>query len=85
MPMPRNLPRALASARRSHHMPKPSMIAEAITPSPGAAKAVVPKKGIGIAFWIAGVLCVLAGAAFLTIGRRSFAVAQPAVVAGLPA
>ena len=24
-------------------------------PSPGAAKGVVPKKGIGIAFWIAGV------------------------------
>ena len=27
-----------------------SMIAEAIMPSPGAAKGVVPKKGIGIAF-----------------------------------
>jgi sugar phosphate permease len=25
------------------------------------------------AFWIAGALCVLAGASFLTIGRRSFA------------
>ena len=24
-------------------------------PSPGAAKGVVPKKGIGMAFWIAGV------------------------------
>jgi hypothetical protein len=31
------------------------MIAEAMIPSPGAAKAVVPKNGIGIAFWIAGV------------------------------
>ena len=31
------------------------MMAEAITPSPGAAKGVVPKNGIGIAFWIAGV------------------------------
>jgi hypothetical protein len=25
------------------------------------------------AFWTAGALCVVAGAAFLTIGRRSFA------------
>ena len=31
------------------------MMAEAMTPSPGAAKGVVPKNGIGIAFWIAGV------------------------------
>ncbi len=31
------------------------MIAEAITPSPGAASGVVPKKGIGIAFWMDGV------------------------------
>jgi hypothetical protein len=31
------------------------MIAEAITPRPGAAKGVVPKNGIGMAFWIAGV------------------------------
>jgi hypothetical protein len=31
------------------------MIAAAITPRPGAAKGVVPKNGIGIAFWIAGV------------------------------
>ncbi len=31
------------------------MIAAAITPSPGAANGVVPKNGIGIAFWIAGV------------------------------
>ncbi len=31
------------------------MIAEAIRPRPGAAKALVPKNGIGIAFWIAGV------------------------------
>lgn len=34
--------------------------------------------GYEMAFWIAGVLCVLAGAAFLTVGRRSFAPA-PAV------
>jgi len=25
-----------------------------------------------LAFWIAGLLCVLAGASFLTIGRRAF-------------
>ncbi len=31
------------------------MISEAMTPSPGAAKGVVPKKGIGIVFWIEGV------------------------------
>ena len=31
------------------------MIAEAISPRPGAANALVPKNGIGIAFWIAGV------------------------------
>ena len=31
------------------------MIAEAIRPSPGAANGVVPKNGIGIAFWIEGV------------------------------
>jgi hypothetical protein len=31
------------------------MIAAAIAPSPGAANGVVPKNGIGIAFWIAGV------------------------------
>jgi hypothetical protein len=30
------------------------------------------------AFWIAGVLCVLAGLAFLTIGRRSFVPARTA-------
>ena len=29
--------------------------------------------GYQLAFWIAGVLCVLAGTAFLTVGRRSFA------------
>jgi predicted MFS family arabinose efflux permease len=40
--------------------------------------------GYQLAFWIAGVLCVLAGTAFLTIGRRSFTV-QPAVVAVAPA
>jgi hypothetical protein len=31
------------------------MIAEAMMPRPGAASGVVPKNGIGIAFWIAGV------------------------------
>jgi hypothetical protein len=31
------------------------MMAEAMMPSPGAAKGVVPKKGIGMAFWMAGV------------------------------
>ena len=36
-------------------MPKPSMISDARTPSPGAANGVVPKNGIGIAFWIEGV------------------------------
>jgi sugar phosphate permease len=30
-----------------------------------------------VAFWIAGVLCVLAGASFLTIGRRAFVAARP--------
>ena len=36
-------------------MPKPSMMAEAIKPKPGAANNVVPKNGMGMAFWIAGV------------------------------
>ena len=49
------LARAEASARPSHHRPKPSITAEAMMPSPGAANGVVPKNGIGIAFWIAGV------------------------------
>ena len=31
------------------------MIAEAMMPRPGAANGVVPKNGIGIAFWMAGV------------------------------
>ena len=31
------------------------MMAEAMRPRPGAAKGLVPKNGIGIAFWIAGV------------------------------
>ena len=31
------------------------MTTEAMTPRPGAANGVVPKNGIGIAFWIAGV------------------------------
>ena len=31
------------------------MTAAATTPRPGAANAVVPKKGIGIAFWMDGV------------------------------
>jgi MFS family permease len=36
------------------------------------------------AFWIAGILCVLAGTAFLTVGRRSFSSA-PATEAIVPA
>ena len=36
-------------------MPKPKITNAAMIPSPGAAKGVVPKNGIGIAFWIAGV------------------------------
>ena len=32
-----------------------AMMMLAMMPSPGAAKGVVPKNGIGIAFWIAGV------------------------------
>ena len=31
------------------------MMIEAMMPRPGAANGVVPKNGIGIAFWIAGV------------------------------
>ena len=46
---------AAASSRCSHHRPKPSMISEARTPRPGAANGVVPKKGIGMVFWIDGV------------------------------
>ena len=55
--VPKPSPRALASfcARSSHHMPKPNMTAEAMMPRPGAAKGVVPKKGIGMAFCTAGV------------------------------
>ena len=41
---------AIASWRLSHHRPKPSMISDAKMPRPGAAKGVVPKNGIGIAF-----------------------------------
>ena len=36
-------------------MPKPNMMIEARTPSPGAAKGVVPKNGMGMVFWIDGV------------------------------
>ncbi len=39
----------------SHRTPPPNMIAAAIRPMTGAAKGVVPKNGIGMAFWIAGV------------------------------
>ena len=46
---------AAASARASHHRPKPSMMSDAMMPRPGAANGVVPKNGIGIAFWMAGV------------------------------
>jgi len=38
------------------------------------------------AFWTAGVLCVLAGTAFLTVGRRSFSAAPvPEAIAAAPA
>jgi predicted MFS family arabinose efflux permease len=38
------------------------------------------------AFWTAGVLCVLAGTAFLTVGRRSFSTAPvPEAIAAAPA
>ena len=40
--------------------------------------------GYELAFWTAGVLCVLAGTAFLTVGRRSFSSA-PATEAIVPA
>src|SRR5262249_15926333 len=46
---------AADSSRASHHRPNPSMIADASTPSPGAANGVVPKNGIGMVFWIEGV------------------------------
>ena len=52
---PRPMRRAVASARLSHHRPKPSMMIDATMPRPGAANGVVPKNGIGIAFWIDGV------------------------------
>ena len=54
-PKPSPLLFASASSRASHQKPKPSMISDARTPSPGAAKGVVPKKGIGMVFWIDGV------------------------------
>ena len=52
---PRRARRAAASCRRSHQSPMASMTADATTPRPGAAKGVVPKKGIGMVFGIAGV------------------------------
>src|SRR4029077_6413482 len=47
--------RAAAAVRLNHHRPKVSIIPEAMIPRPGAANGVVPKKRIGMAFWIAGV------------------------------
>jgi hypothetical protein len=44
------LARALPSARASHHIPNPNITIAAMIPKPGAAKGVVPKNGIGIAF-----------------------------------
>jgi sugar phosphate permease len=42
--------------------------------------------GYELAFWIAGILCVMAGTAFLTIGRRSFSAAPaPEAIAAAPA
>jgi hypothetical protein len=54
-PKPSRPRRAALSARPSHHKPNASMMTEAMLPRPGAANGVVPKNGIGIAFWIAGV------------------------------
>ncbi|MDT4863112.1 hypothetical protein FQZ97_978050 [compost metagenome] len=39
----------------SHQLPSTSIIRPPISPSTGAAKASVPKKGLGMAFWMAGV------------------------------
>ena len=39
----------------SHAAPTPSMMVPAMDPRPGAANVSVPKNGIGIAFWMAGV------------------------------
>ena len=39
----------------SQRVPAPNVMSAAITDRPGAAKVLVPKNGIGIAFWIAGV------------------------------
>ena len=36
-------------------MPPTNMMMPAMMPSPGAANALVPKNGLGMAFWIAGV------------------------------
>src|SRR5271165_4061763 len=54
-PKPSPPRRAALSARPSHHKPNASMMTEAMLPRPGAANGVVPKNGIGIALWIAGV------------------------------
>ena len=54
-PKPSPARRAAASERVNHHSPKPNMMPAAMNPSPGAANGVVPKNGIGIAFWMAGV------------------------------
>ena len=49
----------------------------------GAIRTVI--GGYEPAFWIAGVLCVLAGLAFLTVGRRSFAPIRTAESVAVPA
>ena len=42
--------------------------------------------GYELAFWIAGILCVLAGTAFLTVGRRSLSPAPATeAIAAAPA
>jgi sugar phosphate permease len=42
--------------------------------------------GYQLAFWIAGILCLLAGAVFLTVGRQSFAgAARQEAMAAVPA
>jgi hypothetical protein len=54
-PKPSPALRAADTVRPSHQRPNASITAAAMRPSPGAANGVVPKNGIGMAFWIAGV------------------------------
>ncbi len=54
VPMAQEMFRAAASARPSHHMPKAMVMIAEVMPRPGAAKVVVPKKGIGMALLTEG-------------------------------